>query len=267
MVKSASIGVFDSGIGGLSVWNELVKELEGVSMIYVADSGNAPYGTKSKNFIAGRSRAITRFLISRGCNLIVVACNTATGAAISTLRKEFDIPFIGVEPAVKPAAMDSKTGHIGILATAQTFKGEHFKRSIKLYGGSVEVHERVGTGLVELVESGKVDSPETRALLQSYLLPMVEKGIDQLVLGCTHYPFLIPVIREILPAGINVIDPAPAVARQTRKIAEMNGVLSPSAGPIEYSFYTTGDPVQLAAAVASLTGREYTVQVSEELGS
>ncbi len=267
MVTSSPIGVFDSGIGGLSVWNELVREIPGVPVIYVADSANAPYGTKSKSFITGRSRAITKFLISQGCNLIVVACNTATGAAISTLRKEFDIPFVGVEPAVKPAAMESRTGHIGILATAQTFKGEHFKRSIKLYGGSVEVHERVGTGLVELVESGKVDSPETRALLASYLLPMVEKGIDQLVLGCTHYPFLIPVIREILPTGINVIDPAPAVARQTRKVAEMNGGVNPVAGAADYSFYTTGDPAQLRVAISALTGRDYPVKVSGELSS
>ena len=206
MDTSAPIGVFDSGIGGLSVWKELVSELPNESMIYVADSAHAPYGTKSRSFIIDRSRVITGFLTGRGCKLIVVACNTATGAAITTLRREFNIPFIGVEPAVKPAAMESRTGHIGVLATAQTFRGEHFKRSIGLWAHSVELHVRAGTGLVELIENGMIDSPETRELLIKYLTPMVEAGIDQLVLGCTHYPFLIPIIQEILPAGIRIIE-------------------------------------------------------------
>ncbi len=259
MMKSASIGVFDSGIGGLSVWNELIREIPGESMIYLADSANAPYGTKSRSFIVNRSRAITKFLIAQGCMLIVVACNTATGAAISTLRKEFDIPFIGVEPAVKPAALASKTGHIGVLATAQTFKGEHFKRSIKLYSHSVELHEKAGTGLVELIEGGMIDSPETRELLNGYLQPMVEKGIDQLVLGCTHYPFLIPIIREILPAGITIIDPAPAVARHTRKVLEENHALDSGSDDSEYRFYTTGDPLNLKHFLFQLTGEVYEV--------
>lgn len=253
------IGIFDSGIGGLSVWNELRLEIPHESMIYVADSANAPYGTKSRSFITLRSRAITRFLIDQGCKLIVVACNTATGAAITTLRREFNIPFIGVEPAVKPAAMESKTGHIGVLATAQTFKGEHFKRSIGLYAHSVELHERAGTGLVELIEKGMINSPEARALLTKYLLPMVEQGIDQLVLGCTHYPFLIPIIEGILPAGIRIIDPAPAVARQTRKVLEEhNGLNSSSAFPV-YDFYTTGDPGNLRKVLGQLTGAQYLV--------
>lgn len=255
----APIGIFDSGIGGLSVWNELRKELSAESMIYVADSANAPYGTKSRSFITGRSRAITRFLIDKGCKLIVVACNTATGAAITTLRREFNLPFIGVEPAVKPAAMESKTGHIGILATAQTFKGEHFKRSIGLYAHSVELHERVGTGLVELIENGMIDSPETKELLTKYLLPMVEQGIDQLVLGCTHYPFLIPIIEGILPAGIRIIDPAAAVARQTRKVLEEHNGLNSRLSVTGYQFYTTGDPVKLNGVLAQLTGSQHHV--------
>lgn len=259
MITSAPIGVFDSGIGGLSVWNELVREIPGESVIYVADSANAPYGTKSRSFITARSSAISNFLIDHGCKIIVVACNTATGAAITALRKEFDIPFIGVEPAVKPAALASMTGHIGVLATAQTFKGEHFKRSIKLYSHTVEVHERAGTGLVELIESGRMDSAETKELLKQYLIPMVEKGIDQLVLGCTHYPFLIPIIREILPAGINVIDPAPAVARQTKKVLEINGGLNGVSAVSQYQFYTTGSPENLSLILNQLTSSDHSV--------
>ncbi len=265
MTASAPIGVFDSGIGGLSVWNELVREVRGESVIYVADSANAPYGTKSRRFITGRSRAISKFLIDLGCKIIVVACNTATGAAITALRNEFDVPFIGVEPAVKPAALASLTGHIGVLATAQTFKGEHFKRSIKLYSHSVEVHERAGTGLVELIESGKTDCPETRALLIKCLAPMVEQGIDQLVLGCTHYPFLIPIIREILPAGITVIDPAPAVARQTNKVLELNGGLNTGTETHFYKFYSTGDPDSLSRMLKKLTGNDYQAYKAEGL--
>ena len=258
-MNNSPIGVFDSGIGGLSVWSELLRVMPKESVIYVADSAHAPYGTKTRSFITGRSREITRFLIDQGCKLIVVACNTATGAAISTLRREFNIPFIGVEPAVKPAAMESKTGHIGVLATAQTFKGEHFKRSIKLFARSVELHQRAGTGLVELIENGRIDSTETKALLVKYLLPMIEQRIDQLVLGCTHFPFLIPVIQEILPAGIRIIDPAPAVARQTRKVlVEQNG-LNSRLSVIGYRLYTTGDPENFSSLLKQLTGVQHVV--------
>ena len=254
MDTASSIGVFDSGIGGLTVWTSLVSEMPGESMFYVADSGNAPYGNKSPEFILDRSRSITRFLEELGCRLIVVACNTATGAAISQLRKEFDIPFIGVEPALKPAAMESKTGHIGVLATDQTFKGEHFRRTLDLYGNTVDVQVRVGAGLVELVEAGKVDSLETQELLVQYLMPMVDKGIDQLVLGCTHYPFLIHVIERILPNHIRIIDPAPAVARQAKKVLEENGGLNSCSKKPEYRFFTTGNPGTLASVISQLTG-------------
>lgn len=259
MDRSAPIGIFDSGIGGLSVWNELAKQIPGESMIYVADSANAPYGTKSRSFITGRSREITRFLIDQGCKLIVVACNTATGASITALRREFSLPFIGVEPAVKPAAMESKTGHIGVLATAQTFKGEHFKRSIGLFAKSVELHVKAGTGLVELIENGMADSTQARELLTEYLRPMVDQGIDQLVLGCTHYPFLIPLIREIIPPGIRIIDPAPAVARQTRKVLEAHDGCNLSDQVFFYHFFTTGNPEHMTTVVGKLTGTPHPV--------
>ena len=261
MDKSAPIGIFDSGVGGLSVWKELISQMPAESMIYVADSANAPYGTKPRKFIRGRSELITRFLLDRGAKIIVVACNTATGAAISGLRKMLDVPFIGVEPAVKPAALESRTGHIGILATAQTFKGEHFRRAIQLYGNSVELHVQVGTGLVELIEAGLIDSPETRDLLKKLLLPMVDARIDQLVLGCTHYPFLIPIIREILPAGIRVIDPAPAVARHTLKVLGELALCRDEGSQPEYQFYTSGDPAGFQGAIHNLTGMDYPVRM------
>ncbi|MFA6127430.1 MAG: glutamate racemase [Bacteroidales bacterium] len=265
MDKSKPIGVFDSGIGGVSVWKALIREVPLESTIYVADSAYAPYGTKTRNYITGRSREITRFLIGQGCKIVVVACNTATGASISTLRREFDIPFIGVEPAVKPAALESKTGHIGVLATVQTFKGEHFKRSIRKFAGSVELHEQAGTGLVELVEQGLIDSSETRELLQRLLSPMIGQGIDQLVLGCTHYPFLIPMIEEVLPAGIRIIDPAPAVARQARKVLEEFGGLNTSNDAPQYRFYTTGPLETFTRVLNQLAGDMY--PVSQLMGS
>ncbi|HPT70593.1 MAG TPA: glutamate racemase [Syntrophomonas sp.] len=261
MKTLAPIGVFDSGIGGLSVWSQLIKEIPAESMIYVSDSGYAPYGTKPKSFIINRSRMITRFLLDEGCKLIVVACNTATGAAISVLRKEFSVPFIGVEPAVKPAAAASITGHIGVLATEQTFKGEHFKRAIGLYAKSVEIHERAGNGLVELIESGRMDSWETRQLLRQYLSPMIQDGIDQLVLGCTHYPFLIPIIKEFLPENVHIIDPAPAVASHARLVLGEMGALCSGTSTPDYRFYTTGEAKNMHAFLQQISDRRYDVGI------
>jgi len=247
------IGVFDSGVGGLSVYRSLLHELPRESFIYLADNRFAPYGLKSRQVILERSRSISEFLIQQGAALIVVACNTATGAAISRLRRENSIPFVGVEPAVKPAALKSKTGHIGVLATEQTFKGEHFRKTYQLYSRSVSVHFRAGNGLVELVENGQAESQEARALLEQYLMPMVQSGIDQLVLGCTHFPFLIPLIREIVPPEVAVIDPAPAVARQTRKVMEDHGFLLNSTETGSYQFYSTGDTGPLTRMLHTLS--------------
>ncbi len=223
-------------------------------MIYIADSGFAPYGTQTKHYITTRSRLLTRYLLDQGCKLIVVACNTATGASISTLRKEFPVPFIGVEPAIKPAVLASKSGHIGVLATEQTFKGEHFKRTSERFNGSVQVHVQAGNGLVELIESGRGESEEARILLERYLIPMIRAGVDQLVLGCTHYPFLIPLIKKMIPSGVTVIDPAPAVARQTRKVLEISGGINEGKGQPEYTFFSTGDPGQLETMVKKVAG-------------
>lgn len=219
------IGIFDSGAGGLTVLSELIKNMPNEHYIYFADSANCPYGSKPAEEIVGLSEKITQFLISKGCKVIVVACNTATAAAIDYLRGSYSIPFIGMEPAVKPASQNTKTKSIGVLATAGTFKGRLYIETSQKYASDVNVCYQVGEGLVELVESGKADSPEAEQLLHKYIDPMVDCNIDHLVLGCTHYPFLKPVLERMLPTHVIIMDPAPAVALQTKRVAENNGLL------------------------------------------
>ena len=216
------IGIFDSGAGGLSVMHQLVKELPHESFVYFADSANCPYGSKPQEKIIERSSAVTDFLISQQCKIIVVACNTATAAAIDWLRDKYDIPFVGMEPAVKPAAINTKTKSIGVLATAGTFKGRLYVETTKKYASDINVCYQVGEGLVELVEQGIFKSHEAEALLIRYLNPMLDSNMDQLVLGCTHYPFFTPLLKELLPAGVAIIDPAPAVAKQTARVLREN---------------------------------------------
>lgn len=211
------IGLFDSGIGGTSIWNAINKLLPDEQTIYLADSKNAPYGKKSKDEIIALCIKNTEFLLENNCKIIVVACNTATTNAIKELRAKYDIPFIGIEPAIKPAATNSKTQTIGILATKGTLSSELFNKSLELYHETTIV-EQVGFGLVELIENGEINSPEMTNLLHSYLEPMIEKNIDFLVLGCSHYPYLIPQIEKIIPRSIQIIDSGEAVARQTQKI-------------------------------------------------
>ena len=216
------IGLFDSGAGGLSVWKELLKIMPSEDYFYISDAAYCPYGPKSKEMILKSSTAISQFLIERGAEIIVVACNTATAAAISDLRQLFDIPFVGMEPAVKPAAALTKTGVIGVLATQGTFKGQLYLTTSEKYARrkQVKIIERVGEGLVELVESGNTDSPEAEALVKKYIDPMVEEGADCVVLGCTHYPFLEKVIRRVASDSLQIINPAPAVARRARNLLE-----------------------------------------------
>jgi len=219
------IGVFDSGTGGLTVLAELLKIMPHERYIYFADTANCPYGSKPPSDIITLSDKIAQFLISEGCKIIVVTCNTATAAAIDYLRGKYSIPFIGMEPAVKPAAQNTKTKNIGVLATAGTFKGRLYIETSQKYASNVNVCYQIGEGLVELVEAGKANSPEAEQLLRKYTTPMLDCNIDHLVLGCTHYPFLKPVLENILPPGVTIIDPAPAVARQTKRVMETNGLL------------------------------------------
>lgn len=216
------IGIFDSGAGGLSVWKELIKTMPSEDYFYISDAAYCPYGRKSKEMILKRASAISRFLIERGAEIIVVACNTATAAAIDGLRQTFDIPFVGMEPAVKPAAALTKTGVIGVLATHGTLQGSLYKATSEKYARRKEVKiiEEVGDGLVELVEAGDLQSPEAEALVKKYTDPMIEAGADCVVLGCTHYPFLEHLIRKVSSDKLIVINPAPAVAKRARQLLE-----------------------------------------------
>ena len=241
MNRSTPIGIFDSGVGGLSVFSKLLDILPRESYMYFADSKNAPYGSKSPGDVMQYAEDISHEMLQNDVKMIVVACNTATGIAIHHLRKQFDIPFVGMEPAIKPAARQSKTGKIGVLATANTFEASHFLETRNRFANHVEVLMRVGEGLVELIEQGKSESLEARELLKNYLEPMIEASVDQLVLGCTHYPFLIPLIREIIPESITIHDPAPAVAMQVKRVLGEMGLLNTMSVEPEYSFSSSGD--------------------------
>ena len=237
----ASIGIFDSGSGGLSVYRELVKLLPDERYLYFADNAHCPYGEKSPLYIQRRARFITNRFLEQGADIIVVACNTATAAAIATLRAEYpDVPFVGMEPAVKPAALGTRSGVIGVLATAGTLKGSKYLNTRGLYQDEVRIAEHVGQGFVELVESGRLDGPEAEATVRASLQPLLEQGADIIVLGCTHYPFLRPVIERIAGPDVQVIDPAPAVARQTLRILETRGVPM-GQGPFSIQLSASGD--------------------------
>ena len=224
------IGIFDSGVGGLSVFREIRKLLPEERYIYYSDNAHCPYGEKSREYIIGRAREITRLLLSEGADIIVVACNTATAAAIATLREEFQIRFIGMEPAVKPAAMSTKTGVVGVLATAGTLKADKYLNTREKWAEGVKIAEHVGQGFVELVEKGCISGPEAEGVVTESLKPLLDEGADRIVLGCTHYPFLSETISKtaaIIAPGrdIKVIDPAPAVAKHLLEIMKENRLI------------------------------------------
>ena len=220
----ATVGVFDSGSGGLSVLREIRKILPRERYIYYSDNAHCPYGEKSPEYITERGRAITRELISRGADAVVVACNTATAAAIATLRAEFPIPFVGMEPAVKPAALGTRTGVIGVLATAGTLKGLKYLNTRGRFEDAVRIVEHVGAGYVELVESLELEGPHAEQVVGASLKPLLEEGADIIVLGCTHYPFLLPVMQKLASPEVSFIDPAPAVARRLQDILRQEGI-------------------------------------------
>ena len=232
------IGVFDSGVGGLSVWREIVKVLPQESTIYYADSANCPYGGKSQNEIVALADRVTTFLLNRNCSMVVVACNTATAAAIDFLRSKYSIPFVGMEPAVKPAAINSTSGVIGVLATQGTFNGRLFQETSNRFASDVKIIIQPGFGLVELVESGDFSSPRVYELLHQYIDPMMTAGADHLVLGCTHYPFLTEAIEEISNGRLTIVDPAPAVALQVRRVHDSLAIQIGST--LSHEFYTSG---------------------------
>jgi len=255
--KSASasglIGIFDSGVGGLSVWCEIIRQLPHEDTFYLADQAHVPYGSRRLTEVREFSEGIARFLLVRGAKVIVIACNTASAAALHYLRRTFPgVPFVGMEPAVKPAIERTCNGVVGVIATQATFQGELFASLVERYADDVRVITQFCPGLVEAVEAGALDTPETEALLRECLTPLVEAGVDQLVLGCTHYPFLRLAIERVVGASVMVIDPAPAVARQTGRVLARRG-LEASRGCVgRHLFYTSGDVVAFTTVIERL---------------
>lgn len=236
------IGIFDSGVGGTSIWKEIHALLPYENTIYLADSANAPYGPKGKDAIIALSEKNTEYLLNQNSKIIVVACNTATTNAIKHLRKKYNVPFIGIEPAIKPAALQTQTKAIGILATKGTLSSELFFNTSQLYSNGIEVIEQEGEGIVQLIESGNINSEEMKALLEIYLKPMLNANIDYLVLGCTHYPYLIPQLLKILPKHIKIIDSGEAVARQTKAILKQLNLLNIADVKPDLKFYINSNP-------------------------
>lgn len=241
MSESRPIGVFDSGLGGLSVLKHIRELLPQEQLLYVADSANAPYGDKSDSEIQQRSDVITQFLLSHDIKALVVACNTATAAAIESLRQNFDIPIIGMEPAVKPAALSTQAGVVGILATPGTLASEKYARLYQQYAGNVKIISQPCPGLVEQVEKAELDSERTRELLQGYVSALLDQGADTLVLGCTHYPFLKPVIENIAGGTVSVIDTGEAVARELERRLLQAGIRHTSSEQGAVQFWTNCD--------------------------
>jgi glutamate racemase len=252
--RRPTVGVFDSGVGGLSVWREIVRLLPHADLVYVADQAHCPYGSRSAGEIQALSRAIAAFLLAHGAHVIVVACNTASAAALRSLRAQLQVPIVGMEPAVKPAAARTRSGHIGVIATPVTFQGALFASLLERFAQDVEVHVQVCPGLVECVEAGALDAPETDALLRRCLQPLLDARIDVLVLGCTHYPFLLPAIARVTGPQVQVIDPAPAVARQVARVLAQQAFPGAPCSPGRRLLYTTGPLAPFSQAVARLLG-------------
>ncbi len=234
------VGVFDSGVGGLSVLRAIRQELPHEHLLYVADSGSAPYGDRSAAFVTDRASAMTQFLIEQGVKAVVVACNTATAIAVESLRARFAVPIIAIEPAVKPAASRTRSRIVGVLATTGTLSSPNMAKLLADYGSDVEFLIQPCPGLADQVEKGELASEETRVLVERYVRPLTDKGADILVLGCTHYPFLSPLIQEIAGPGVDVIDPATAVARELRRRLENLDLLGHGVEPGTERFWTTG---------------------------
>jgi glutamate racemase len=249
------IGVFDSGVGGLSVLRAIHQQLPGQDVIFFGDQAHVPYGARSMEEIQAFSESIARYLLGQGAHLIVVACNTASAAALHFLRQTFpQVPFVGMEPAVKPAAEQTHTGVVGVLATPATFQGKLYASVVERFAKGVILLQDTCPGLVQQVEAGDLNGPKTRLILEKALLPMLEQHIDTVVLGCTHYPFVIPLIQEIAGPEVRVIDPAPAVARQTVRLLEGQGNVSTSSKPGQTRYRTSGDPHQFEQVLQCLIG-------------
>lgn len=257
--SSAAIGVFDSGVGGLSVLQHIRQTLPHERLIYVADSAHVPYGDKSPAYIEQRAQLITRFLIAQGADAVVIACNTATAIAATQLRAEFNLPIVGMEPAVKPAVTATKSGVVGVLATIGTLESARFAALLERYGDEVEIVTQGCPGLVEQVELGELKSEATRDLVERYTAPLIARGADTLILGCTHYPFLAPIIAEVVGAEIALVDTGAAVARQLQRRLQSE-LPGRTTGSADVSFFTSGDAEKSALVMSLLWGGQFAVE-------
>ena len=249
------IGVYDSGIGGLSVLRVIQSRLPAENIIYVADQAHVPYGDRPMEEIRSLAEGVTRFLLSQGAKLIVIACNTASAAALKDLRVRYpQVLFVGMEPAVKPAAEQTLSGHVGVLATPSTFQGELYASVVERFAQDVTLHQATCPGLVSQIEKGFLRSAKTKRILQDAVEPMLSAGVDTLVMGCTHFPFVIPVINEISHGQARVIDPAPAIARQVERVLSQNGLLNSAAASGQVAYLTSGDPLRMKKQIALLLG-------------
>jgi glutamate racemase len=263
---SSPIGIFDSGVGGISVLRAIRGQMPAESTIYFGDQGHVPYGLRSMQQIQSFSEAITGFLLKQGAKIIVVACNTASAAALKQLREKFpEIQFVGMEPAVKPAAEKTQTGKVGVLATPATFQGALYASVVERFANGVELFQDTCPGLVQQIEQGNLNAKEPRRILENALRPMLEKGIDTVVLGCTHYPFVIPLIQQIVGENVRVIDPAPAVAKQTGRLLEAKGMRNNSGSRGEVKIFTSGNPEALKSLLPVLLGESGEVKKIEWL--
>ncbi|MGE3507659.1 MAG: glutamate racemase [Vicinamibacterales bacterium] len=260
MNTSGPIGVFDSGVGGLSVLREIRQLLPNENVIYVADSGSGPYGERSADFIEGRARAIVRFLIARHAKAVVVACNTATSVAVAHLRAAYPLPVVAIEPAVKPAVASSRTGVVGVLATTATLASQKFRDLVDRHGRQARVLVQPCPGLAERVEAGDFASAETDTLVAGYVRPLIEQGADTIVIGCTHYTFLTPTIQRLVGASVSIVDPAPAVAREVRRCLDRHELMTSARGAASEEFWTSGSPEPVARVISLIWGAETTVQ-------
>ena len=258
---SAPIGIYDSGVGGLTVLRAVRSLLPDEDLIYFADQANVPYGNRSLNEVRGLAEGAASFFISQGAKLIVIACNTASAAALKHLRGLFpDYPFVGMEPAVKPAAEQTLSGKVGVLATPSTFQGELYASVVERFAHDVELYQATCPGLVQQIENGHLNTPQTRKILEDALEPMLQEGVDTLVMGCTHFPFVIPLISEIAGGEVNVIDPAPAIARQVKRVLEARGLLRKRKKAGEMVFRTSGDAEKMQVLLPKLIAVEAEVE-------
>jgi glutamate racemase len=255
MGSSAPLGVFDSGLGGLSVLLELQEMLPAEDVLYYADSAHCPYGGRPPEYILRRSSSITQELIRRGSKLIVVACNTASTVVLRDLRSRFDLPIVGMVPAVKPAAAATRSGKVGVLATPRTVTGEALAAVIREHSRGAEVYPLPAPGLVELVERGKLNGPDVERALRPLLCPLLERGVDTIVLGCTHYPFLRGAIERMGGPELAVIDSGEAVARRTRDVLRSHDLRTDGDTPGRLELFTSAEPAHTDAVASRLLGR------------